>query len=150
MGPLDKDLFGYFSNNFLFSNDWHFLNNFLIFVGHNYLIPVLDNIHYFYLRHFNLNWYFLTNVDDLLLFDDVIYYLLYLTVLWLFDYLWNSNLDLSDLLDAFIDIVWDLNYFLYFNILFSFCLYYFLNLSYLNILDYLLDLNLFDYLLSFV
>jgi hypothetical protein len=53
----------------------------------------------------------------------MIYYLLYFTVLWLFDYLWNSYLDLPDLLNAFIDIVWDLNYFLYFNILFPFCLY---------------------------
>lgn len=148
MRSFDEYFFGNFTNNFSLLNYRNFFYDFFVFIGIDESISVLNEIDYLYLVFFDLYWDFLFNIDYFFLFDDVVYILLDLFVFWLFYYDWNSDLNLLYSFDSLVNIVRNLDYSLYFNIFFFFCLnkllgvvdFYFINNSFS--LDFLHNLSL--------
>lgn len=148
MRSFDEYFFGNFTNNFSLLNYRNLFYDFFIFIGIDESISVLNEIDYLYLVFFDLYWDFLFNIDYFFLFDDVVYILLDLFVFWLFYYDWNSDLNLLYSFNSLVNIVRNLDYSLYFNIFFFFCLnkllgvvdFYFINNSFS--LDFLHNLSL--------
>lgn len=127
-----------------------FLHNLFHLISHDYLISVLDKLDDPDLRHSDLNWDFSSHIDDFFLLDVVVYVFLDLDVLWLFYYVWDFYLDLSDRVLGFIDVEWLLYYPLDLNIVSIFSFNQNFLLANLYFVNYLLNLNFLHNLFSII